>query len=503
MTLEFSDLRDGLDMAAMSSTPYADAIAAHAARDSIRLMVPGHAADVQAAPTLASFFGERTLQLDLPQLITGIDKGIDNPLQRSLDMAARAWGARRTWFMTNGASQANRVACIALGAFRRPSDPVVAQRSMHSSFTDGAVIAGLSPRFVQPSIDAVMGIHHGVTADALRDRLDSVESPKAVFVVSPSYFGAVADVAGLAEVAHEREVPLIVDGAWGPHFGFHPDLPGNPLDLGADLLISSTHKLGGSLTQSAMLHLAEGRFADELEPLIARANLMAQSTSCSALLLASLDIARDRLEKGSDGIGASIALADELRARIRAGGRFGIVSDGFGSFCDIVATDPLRVSIDVSVAGLNGHAVHEALLADHGIYLEISTDRCVVALVAPGVAVDIDRVVAALHSFAPGGDAPEPPALRLPEPGSLAMLPRDAYFAAAQTVPIAEAIGRVATESLAAYPPGIPNVLPGEVITAEVVAFLQAVSASPGGYVRGASDPDLTTLRVVADHPRQ
>lgn len=486
-------------------TPYADAVARYADTDRARVYVPGHAADPDAAPALTEFFGAEVLRRDVPPLLAGIDKGPGNPLAQALALAAEAWSARRTWFVTNGASQANRIAALALGAFRGAGDPVVGQRSAHSSFTDGVILAGLSPSFVAPAIDPVLGINHGVSPDALRDALARVERPKGVYLISPSYFGAVGDIPALAEVAHAAGAPLIVDAAWGAHFGFHPELPENPVRQGADLVISSTHKLGGSLTQSAMLHLADGPFADELEPLVDRGFTLTQSTSASALLLASLDLARETLQTGEARITASIAAADRLRDEIRSRGRFGIVSDGFGDFADIVDADPLRVSIDVARGGLHGHTVRDRLERD-GVSFEIATDSAVVAVLGAGVVPDVDRIVEALHALAPeetafeaSGSTETAPAspVALPDPGPLAMLPRDAFFASGAQVPVEEAIGRVSTDALAAYPPGIPNVLPGEVITAEVVEFLQRIAATPGGYVRGAVDPTLATLRVV------
>lgn len=492
-----------LDPAAgTSSTPYADALARYAARDTVRLNVPGHSADPQAAPALAAYFGEDILLKDVPPLLAGLDKGEENPLAESLRLAADAFGARRTWFLTNGASQANRIAALALAGFGDAAQPVLAQRSAHSSFSDGIILGGLSPRFVQPSIDGWFGINHGVSPQALREALAALgeEKPKGVYLISPSYFGAVADVAGLAEVAHEAGAPLVVDAAWGSHFGFHEDLPESPLRLGADLMVSSTHKLGGSLTQSAMLHLGHGPFADALEPLIERAFKLAQSTSESSLLLASLDIARDSLQNGRDRIGMAIAAADELRDRIRRGGRFQVVSDTFDRFDDIAAVDPLRVSIDVASGGVHGPTARELLMEQDGIYFEIATETCIVAVIAPGVVPDINRVIDALHalpadSSAHNGTAQELGAL--PAPGELAMLPREAFLRPAEAVAIEDAIGRVSADALAAYPPGIPNVLPGEVITEEVVRFLRHVAATPGGYVRGAVDPTLATLSVV------
>lgn len=271
-------------MSAQCRAPYAEALRTHAGRGWLRLNVPGHAAEADSFGPLATTFGPESLRLDFPPLLEGLDLGTDTPMDEALALAAQAWGARRTCFLTNGASQGNHIASLVTPALGRT---LVVQRSVHSSVIDGLVLSGLKAAFVQPSVDTEQGIAHGVTAEDLAVAIARHPDAAAAYVVSPSYFGAVADIRALADVAHGAGIPLIVDEAWGAHFGFHPRLPGNALSQGADLVTSSTHKLAGSLTQSAMLHLGHGPFADVLEPLIDRAFRLVQSTSSSALLLAS------------------------------------------------------------------------------------------------------------------------------------------------------------------------------------------------------------------------
>jgi arginine/lysine/ornithine decarboxylase len=491
-------------------TPYAAALGAHAGRDTVALMVPGHGSTGEgSAHKLAAFFGERALELDIPGLIDGIDIGENNPLEQAHHLAAEAWGARRAWFLTNGASQANRMAAYAIRSLGI-GDTVVAQRSAHSSFTDGVILADLTPHFMFPSIDERNGVNHGISPEVLERGLADAQAAGrnvgAVYVISPSYFGAVADVAALSKIAHRHGVPLVVDGAWGSHFGFHPDLPDSPARLGADLTVSSTHKLAGSFTQSAMLHLGEGPFSDQLETLIERAHTLTQTTSPSALLLGSLDIARSEMATGYEVIADAIAWVDRARGILRDDGRYRILSDGFTEFDDIVDHDPMRISLEVSCTGMTGHAVRSTLLKRYGIVVEISTVTAIVAFVGAGKRPDLDRLIRALFELADAGSAAgagEPitntlPTLPpLPAPGELALRPRDAYFAANETVSAADAIGRVSADALAAYPPGIPNVIPGEVITAETVTFLRAVAASPAGYVRGSLNKAVSSFRVV------
>jgi len=264
--------------------PYVESIQRLAASAPLNVMVPGHSgAPEHGGAHLAEVFGESLVRYDIPLMLDGIDLGEHTSREESQQLAAEAWGARKVWWLTNGASQGNRTAALAV---RGLGERVLMQRSSHSSFVDGVLLAGLIPAFVAPAVDERNGIAHGLTPErldeALRDEAEHGRKPASVYVVSPSYFGSVADVRGLAEVAHAHDAALIVDGAWGAHFGFHPELPESPTRLGADLAISSTHKLAGALTQASMLHLGEGPFAERLEPLVARAYTMTASTSRGA-----------------------------------------------------------------------------------------------------------------------------------------------------------------------------------------------------------------------------
>ena len=480
-----------------SLTPYASALVEYAAHDWLYLDVPGHQASESAHPELRAYFGEQVLRLDVPPLVEGIDYGDQpTPLAQSAALAAAAWGARKTYFLTNGASKGNLVTCIAL---RSLGKRVLVQRSVHSSVIDGLALAGLDASFMRPSVDADLGIAHGISPTQLQTAIAEHPAVSAVYVVTPSYFGAVADVAALARVAHDAGVALIVDEAWGAHFGFDPGLPQNALRLGADVVISSTHKLGGSLTQSAMLHLADGPYADRLEPLLDRAFRSLQSTSSSALLTASLDIARHEIvTRGPETIPQSLAAAAAIRKGIADAGRFEDVSVKILSSPDVVKIDPLRIVIDTRPGGLSGHEARATLFNEHRVHLEMSTDAVVVAVIGAGATPDVPRFLQALHAlpdlgYTSVGRHP------LPKPGPRAMSIRRAYFAAAEVVPAQDAIGRISAETLSAYPPGIPNLLAGEVVTEEVVSFLQATVRAPFGHVRGGVSRDVSLLRVVLD----
>ena len=283
----------------------------------------------------------------------------------------------------------------------------------------------------------------------------------------------------------------------GRAFRLPPRLPANALTQGADLVVSSTHKLGGSLTQSALLHLGHGPFAERLEPLVNRAFRSLQSTSASSLLMLSLDVARSSLAvHGHERIGRSLHAAARLREGVRGAGRFGELSDRFLASPGVVAVDPLRIVIDTRTGGLSGHEARQILFDDHQVHTEMATDRVVVAVIGAGATPDVEHVLGALDALPDRAAAGGPP-IALPQPGPAVMSLRDAYFAPAELVPTDQAVGRVSADALAAYPPGIPNILPGELITAETRDFLVRTAAAPFGHVRGAVDPDLTRLRVL------
>lgn len=493
-----SELRAGDETTAtQADTPYADALRDYHQAGWLRLGVPGHRGNVEGAPGVAADFGASTVSLDISPMIDGIDKGPSpTPLEQSLALAAEAWGARRTWFLTNGSSQGNLAICLAL---RQLGREFVVQRSIHSSVVEGLALSGLDATFVQPEVDRDLGIAHGVTAESLEDGLRRTPDAIAAMVVSPTYFGAASDVRALAEVAHGFGVPLIVDEAWGAHLGFHPDLPRRALSEGADVVVSSIHKLGGSLTQTAMLHLADGPYAGALEPALDRGFRTLQTTSESGLLLSSLDSARHRLAvDGLTTIGATVDATRRIRHEILAGGRFTLADHRFLRSPGVDAIDPLRIVIDTRAGGISGYHARHVLADRDRIHVELSTESVIVAIIGPGEVADLGRFVPALHRLPTMSDdtlrAPE-----LPAPGSAARSVREAYFATSEIVPTDRAIGRVSADSIAAYPPGIPNVMPGEVLTAETVDFLRRTAAMPTGHIRGSIDRSLTRIRVIAE----
>jgi arginine decarboxylase len=487
-----------------TTTPYLDALVAYAEREPGRFHVPGHKGGGGGDPGLREAFGEAVLRLDIPAGIEGIDIAPDPahaPFQRAQRLAAEAWGARRSWFLVNGASGGNHAICLALA---HGGDQVVVQRNVHSSAIDGLVLAGLRPRFVAPELDAELGVAHCLTADALAGALAAEPEAVAAMVVSPTYFGAVADIASLAAVAHEHGVPLVVDEAWGSHLRFSSELPASALECGADVVLSSVHKILGSITQSAILHLgeAEGRVD---EAIVDRAVTVVESTSPNALLTASLDAARRHAAtRGDELLTETVASLVELRERIGAIPGLDVLDERLAGRPGVHAYDPLRVVVDVRGTGATGHRIARLMRDYDDINLELFAENVAVAVFGLGepAAETGERLVAALeHAVERIGEEAgreHAPFAEPPPWGSTELGPRDAFLAVQEVVPFDAAEGRIAAESLAAYPPGVPNVLPGERLTRATLDYI-VDSVAHGGMVRGASDRSLRTIRVVAE----
>jgi lysine decarboxylase len=321
----------------------------------------------------------------------------------------------------------------------------VVQRNVHSSTIDGLVISGLRPTFVAPELDPELVIAHCLTPESLD----------------------------------------------------------HALSLGADLVISSTHKIVGSMTQSAMIHLGHTDLLDE--SVIDRSVTLLESTSPNSLLTASLDAARRQAaQHGEELLGETIAALAATRAAIREIPGLDVLDERIAGRPGVFAYDPLRLAIDVRGTGRTGYEIAPLMLRLDDINLELFAENVVVAVFGVGenASESSARLVQALRHVVdelPDADDREGSLFAPPPPwGPLAMAPRDAFLARQEVVPFREAEGRIAAESLAAYPPGIPNVLPGERLTGPTLDYIQSTLAQ-GGSLRGASDRKLETIRVVVE----
>jgi len=417
--------------------------------------------------------------LDSMKLATGV-------LSQAESRAARLWGADVCRFSTGGATHANQAVALALGG---DGDRVVVSRTLHRSMLLGLVLAGLAPVWVSPEVDAGTGLPLGVAPATVESALRANPGARAVLVGDPSYVGTVGDVAGVAEVAHRYDVPLAVDAAWAAHFGFHPALPPHPLQLGADVMVTSAHKTLPAWSQAALV-LAR---TERIDPARLDAGVEATATTSPAgAILASTDAARALLERdGARLLGEAVAAVAAARDRLRDVDGL-LVLDG-------PDVDPLKLTLVLPGTGADGNDVERDLLAA-GLPVE-SADRDVIVGVAS--LADNRRT---LDGFADAltGSIERHRGSPRNVVGSVAyrvdpvtvLPPRQAFFADSRAVPVDRALGRISAELIAPYPPGIPVLAPGEEITAQVLAALDE-ARSAGIRIAYAADPSLATLRVV------
>lgn len=483
------------------TAPYLDAVTSRGLRGSTRFHVPGHKGGPGADPGLVGAIGERALLLDLAHGLEGIDVGPSpTPYESAESLAAEWYGAERTFFLTNGATQGNHSLLLALAP---PGTTVAVQRNAHASIIDGLVLSGGIPVWIAPSYDEEMGIAHGVTPDALRAALEGHPEVSAVFIVSPTYFGWCADVEGLAEAAHAHGAALCVDQSWGAHFGTHADVPRSAIECGADAVLTSTHKTVGSLTQSAMLHVAPSQLVDSER--VERCVRIMRSTSPSTLLNASLDAARRQLAThGEELLDRTLAAAADLRSRIDAIDGCRVVGDFEKDGSGRLVWDPLRVAIDIRATGRTGYEIARDLREFHDTHVELKSQSTI--LIVLGIADSPSQMLRFAHDLkgvvarTPEGTPEVSAIIRPPEvlEHGTRMTPRDAFLGRIEAVPADAAVGRVSAETVAAYPPGIPALLPGEEVTGELVEYLRQVLKS-GGRLHGASDPSFGSVAVVAE----
>jgi lysine decarboxylase len=460
-----------------------DAAREFLAADIASFTTPGHGRN----PLVADEF----LALDLP-LTSAIDdlresKGM---LPAAEARAARAWGADWCRFVVNGSSQGNQA--MALGTARHGAK-VIVSRTIHKSLFAAFVLGGLDPIFLHPELDPATGLPGGMRPDRVAAALREHPDAAAVFLTEPSYVGVLSDVAAIAGVVHGAGLPLLVDGAWGAHLGFHPGLPQHALASGADALVVSTHKTLPAFTQSAIV------FARDTLDLrrLAEAFDLLNTTSPSGAIYASIDRARALLEHhGVELLDRTLAQAARVREALGAIDGIRMVHADAPA---VHAIDPTKIVVSLDGTGADGFAV-EADAYAAGLRFEMADRSLLVPLLHVGVA---DAWVDRLLEFLPASierrrGTPRPPRASIAftadvEPG---MSPRDAFFAQHERVAVRDAIGRICAETVTPYPPGIPALAPGEVITADVIEALRDERAA-GSRISYCSDPALDTLLVV------
>lgn len=443
--------------------------------------VPGHKMGQAAPPAWRSFLGDQALSIDLTEA-PGLDDlhAPEGAIAEAQSLAAEAFGAAHSFFLVGGTTAGLHALILAAC---RPGEVLAVPRNAHRSILGAMILAGVRPHWVRVAFDPELGVATHVDGASLQSALPGAA---AAILINPTYYGVASHLSAEINQIHGQAIPVLVDEAHGSHFHFHPALPPSALDLGADGLVQSMHKTGGSLTQSSICHLGHGGRipVNRLQEMLR----LVQSTSPSYLLMASLDLARrDLALRGADLWEKALDLARDARRRLAALKGIRLHE----------TDDPTKLLIDVRGRKITGFQAADALWQRAGVAVESSGLTYVLAVLTPGDdQKSVCRLVEAVAALPFGDRLPSlPPDPPWPE---VVLPPRTAHLGAKVSLPLRVAVGRVAAELVAPYPPGIPVVAPGERLTQEVVAYLER-AASAGYHLQGPADPHLASIQVVEE----
>lgn len=451
-------------------------------------MTPGHK---QRASLLDADLG-RIVDQDVP-LYGGLDeiKLTRGLLEKAEGLAAHLWGADWLRFSTGGSTHANQSIIFSIG---KPGDKVAVSRTAHRSVLTALVLAGLEPLWLVPEIDTATGVPIGIPLWEVERVLQ--EDPIALFLTEPGYLGTLSDLPPLIEAAHKKGIPVVIDGAWGGHFGFHPALPPHPMQLGADAFVTSIHKALPGYSASAIA-VARTRFLDHAR--LEQGFESTHTTSPAGAPLASIDGVRALMQlRGVELIETLLANVNEFRSRL---------TEEFGS--EILLNpedfapgryDPAKLVLRANILGADGIDVENDLISSH-IRVEMADRDTLIFEVT--IADDSstfkrlgDALIPILRNHL-GKSRKSATALSwtiTPQRGASL---REAYFGKSELVDAKEAIGRISVDLVAPYPPGVAVLAPGEIITHEILDGLLEAKAE-GTRIAYATDHTLRQFRVLA-----
>jgi len=469
------------------SAPLLDAYLSYFESKRTPFTIPGHK---QRASRLDAGLGQ-VVDSDTP-LYGGLDeiKLTHQVLRKAESLAATLWKADYARFSTGGSTHANQAIILALG---KPGDKVALSRTAHRSVLSALVLAGLEPIWLSPDIDAATGVPIGISVQEFEKILD--QNPIALLLTEPGYLGTLSDLSALITSAHSLSIPVIVDAAWGGHFGFSQSVPAHCLALGADALITSTHKALPGYSASAIL-LAQGKYLnlDRIEQSFETTH----TTSPAGAPLASIDGCRALLQtRGEELIQELVTNVEKFKSDVQSNFEIPIFLNT--SDFPLGRFDPTKIVLRANQLGASGVEIEKTLQLSN-IRVEMADSDTVVFLATladstPEFDELADTLTPILKALAtsPRASATSLSWSVLPQVG---VSMRQAYFADTEMVVAADATGRISADLIAPYPPGVAVVAPGEVLTSTIIEGLATTKAA-GIRIAYATDPTLSTYRVV------
>ena len=454
--------------------------------------VPGHKRG-RGNPELVKLLGEQCVGLDVNSM-----KPLDNlchpvsVIMEAEQLAAEAFGAAHAYFMVGGTTSA--VQSMILTACKS-GDKIIMPRNVHRSAINALVLCGAEPVYVDPDVDNHIGIALGMELSQVEQAILDHPDATSVFVNNPTYYGICSDLRSIVRIAHEHNMLVLVDEAHGTHLSFSPNLPVSAMEAGADMAAVSMHKSGGSLTQSSLLLLGPNMNTRYVEQII---NLT-QTTSASYLLLSSLDISRRNLAlRGRESFEKVTAMAEYAREEINSIGGYYAYGKDLVNGSSIFDFDVTKLSVYTRDIGLTGIEVYDLLRDEYDIQIEFGDIGNILAYISIGDRIqDIERLVGALEDIKRLYSKP----VSLSHNSEyitpiVAATPQTAFYAEKELVPIRETVGRICGEFVMCYPPGIPILAPGEMITREIIDYT-LFAKEKGCSMQGPEDGSLERLNVL------
>lgn len=472
--------------------PIYEALAAFEKQRVVPFDVPGHKRG-RGNPELTELLGERCVKMDVNSM-----KPLDNlchpvsVIRDAENLAAEAFHAAHAFLMVGGTTSA--VQAMILSAAKR-GEKIILPRNMHRSVMGAMVLGGMIPVYVDPACDDRLGIPLGMRVSDVEKAIQENPDAKAIMVNNPTYYGICSDIKAIVELAHKHGMLCLADEAHGTHFYFHEDLPMSAMEAGADMAAVSMHKSGGSLTQSSILLTGPSMSQGHVRQII---NLT-QTTSGSYLLLSSLDISRRNLAlRGRETFDRVIQMAEYARKEINQIGGYYAFSKERINGDSIYDFDQTKLSINTLHMGLAGIEVYDLLRDEYDIQIEFGDLGNVLAYLSIGDRErDLERLVSALSEIRRrfGKEKTGLMKQEYMEPDVVAS-PQEAFYAEKESLPLEETIGRVCSEFVMCYPPGIPILAPGERITRQILDYIH-YAKEKGCSMTGPEDPDITRLNVL------
>lgn len=477
------------EVAEKADTPFYDALRDYVAQAKDSWHTPGHGGgdSFKGSPWVGDFYdfvGEEMLRADLSVSVPELDSLLHptGVISQSQRLAAKAFGARKTYFATNGTSTSNKVIFQSLLA---PGDTLLLDRNCHKSVHHGVILSGARPVYLDSSVNRHFGLFGPVPQATIRAAIEAHPEAKVLILTSCTYDGLRYDLKPIIALAHAAGIKVIVDEAWYGHARFHPELRPTALECGADYATQSTHKVLSAFSQASMIHVNDPGFDEHLF----RENFnMHASTSPQYTLIASLDVARKQaVMEGYRLLDRSLRYARELREKINATGAFRVLElddllpDEVKD--DGIRLDPTKLTIDISASGWSADELRDELINRYNIQVEKNTHNTLTLLLTIGTTRSkVSRLFDAMLRLAKDRRPPLTYA-RMPEAPRftrLACLPRDAFYEAGEKLPVlddsglpnAALNGRVCCDQIVPYPPGIPVLVPGQVIEPAIIAYL-------------------------------